>query len=82
MSATATLPLNTPVAQTAAAESKGCLLPCPHCGETDASITLNLADGESFTCLECENDFTAADVRSFIARWTRLLTWLDGMPQS
>ena len=59
---------------------RGILLPCPMCGEAQASVSLNLADGETFTCHECENDFTREDLQARIASWTRLLAWVDAMP--
>lgn len=52
-------------------------LPCPCCGEQQASITLDLTDCESFHCADCDADFSAADVRVFLQRWTQVLWWLD-----
>jgi transcription elongation factor Elf1 len=74
MSATATAPV-APIAPT-----RGVTLPCPKCGEESASITFNLADGETFVCGDCEADFTADDVRNLITKWQKVLTWVDALP--
>lgn len=60
--------------------ARGIQLPCPRCGEPDANLLLHLVDGESFTCQECDEEFTAADVRGLLARWAPVLAWLDKMP--
>ena len=60
-------------------------LPCPRCGEASANIALNLwsledSDSENLHCTECENDISLNDVRSFIDRWTAILTWIEAAP--
>ena len=65
------------IAETA---ERGQTLPCPCCGEENATITLNLADAESLVCQDCEADFTVDQVRAFIAKWGRLLAWIETMP--
>ncbi len=55
------------------------LLPCPCCGEGQATISLNLADFE-FTCMDCEATFTRDDLEAFLRKWTAVLRWLDGAP--
>jgi hypothetical protein len=58
----------------------GTQLPCPCCGEPSANIAVNLwllGDDGAFTCTECEGEFSVADVRGFIAKWTRLIGWLE-----
>jgi hypothetical protein len=66
-------------AATKGAAAKGFgALPCPCCGEAQATITLDLTDLEGFHCRNCDADFAAADVRAFIERWTRVLAWIDG----
>jgi transcription elongation factor Elf1 len=57
----------------------GLLLPCPCCGDAEAVINLRLSDAY-FTCGSCENEFTADDVRQFITKWSKVLTWVDAMP--
>jgi predicted RNA-binding Zn-ribbon protein involved in translation (DUF1610 family) len=58
-------------------------LPCPLCGEEDADISVHLANlgsGEEFMCDDCGEDFSIAEVRRFIARWTPILDWLSAIP--
>ncbi len=65
--------------------SKGILLPCPKCGEMDASIMLALAapsDETAFACQECNGEFGRADIEAIIKRWTPILKWIDTMPAS
>jgi predicted nucleic acid binding AN1-type Zn finger protein len=62
-------------------EAIGLLLPCPKCGNTEASIKLCLFDGGTFCCLECDDEFTAEDVRDFIAKWRKVLAWVDAAPR-
>jgi hypothetical protein len=65
-----------------ATTAHGILLPCPCCKEAEACVSLQLSDGEFF-CRECEETFTADDVRQFIARvrrWEKLLEWAESMP--
>jgi len=78
----ATIPIIAPTlaADTAATATRGATLPCPCCGEANATITLNLADGESLACQDCSADFSTADVRNFIAKWAPMLAWVDAMP--
>jgi hypothetical protein len=59
----------------------GTILPCIFCGEPEASINLCLSDA-SFTCRECDAEFTADDVRERFAKWQKLLAWVEQMPQS
>ena len=73
-------PATVPMPTLAETPSRGLLLPCPCCGEASATICLNLADGESLNCQDCGTDFTASDVRDFIAKWTRMLAWIETMP--
>ena len=60
----------------------GLLLPCPCCGQAEASIALELSDMQSFPCRDCDAEFTRDDVTNLIARWTRLFTWLDTVPSA
>jgi transcription elongation factor Elf1 len=65
---------------TATTTSRGLTLPCPCCGQAESSVALSLADGETFQCKECDAEFTADDVRAFIAKWSLVLAWIDTMP--
>ncbi len=77
---TATATQSAPAA--ADAPGKGMCLPCPRCGEAEASISLCLADAETFTCGECGTEFTATDLRDIMARWQKVLAWVDAMPSA
>jgi transcription elongation factor Elf1 len=72
--------LNVVAPETTPTPKRGFLLPCPCCGEEAAGISLNLGDGETFTCGECETEFTTEHIRDFIAKWTKILAWVDAMP--
>jgi hypothetical protein len=52
-------------------------LPCIVCGEAQATIHLDLTDCESFHYADCDNDFTADDVRAFLAQWQKVLAWCE-----
>lgn len=56
----------------------GCLT-CPLCGQ-DCGISLNLEDLETCTCPECSEEFTLDTVRDVIARWQRVLAWVEMCP--
>ena len=59
--------------------TRGFAAPCPHCGTADG-ITVYLDNLATFNCPQCGDDFTADDVRAFIARWQRVLDWIDQAP--
>jgi hypothetical protein len=54
-------------------------LTCPLCGQ-DCAISLNLEDLETCTCPECSEEFTLDTVRDVIARWQKVLAWVDLCP--
>jgi hypothetical protein len=54
-------------------------LPCIRCGQ-DATISLDLDDCTTFRCAECDDSFDADDVRDHMARWQRVLAWVDARP--
>lgn len=54
-------------------------LRCPLCAE-EAVIRLDLDDLEHLTCGSCDESFTLDDVRDMIARWQRVLNWIDACP--
>jgi hypothetical protein len=61
-------------------------LPCPLCGEADAAIALNLATlddtaGDNFTCKVCDVDFSIDTVRQLMARWSKVLSWIETAPR-
>lgn len=57
-------------------------LPCPHCHEEGASVSLCLSSG-TFTCLECEAEVTEAEVEEAItalAKWRKVFAWASQIP--
>jgi hypothetical protein len=64
--------------------TRGILLPCPRCGEPNASIGVNLADidaEDALTCHKCEAVFSVDDLLEIMARWPVALSWLDSIPR-
>ena len=57
-------------------------LPCPKCGaEATVSIDLdNLTAADVCKCNECDEEFGLADVRAWMARWQKVLAWIDLAP--
>ncbi len=43
-------------------------------------MRLDVHDLHTFTCTSCDAEFTADSVRSEMARWVKLLAWLDSAP--
>jgi hypothetical protein len=65
----------------AAVKAKGWgLLPCPLCGEQQASVHLDLTDLDTFHCADCDSDFSASDVKAFIEKWSKVLAWCEMAP--
>lgn len=64
--------------------AKAITLPCPMCGDVDAAIQIQLwcldAEGEQFRCNGCETEFGREQIEAIIKRWTKILTWLDAVP--
>ena len=60
--------------------SKGLQLPCPRCGAADANISVALNDPDTFTCHECDAEFSRGDIEAIMARWVKVLGWIDTMP--
>jgi hypothetical protein len=59
----------------AAKKGFGCL-PCIRCGQ-EATVRLDLDDCATFTCGECEESWTADELREHLAKWQRVLAWVD-----
>ena len=51
---------------------------CPRCAQ-EGGVQVKL-DDLSFTCAECSEDFTVADVRAMLDAWTRVLDWVELAP--
>lgn len=60
------------------------ILPCPCCGNAEAGINVRLhciaEPDEQFECAECEECFGANQIHDFIAKWTKILAWVDAAP--
>lgn len=54
-------------------------LTCIKCGEK-AAIQMDLTDGDTLFCPECNQDFTVADVEACIQGWQRLVGWMRQCP--
>jgi predicted amidophosphoribosyltransferase len=68
--------MTTPTATTPAPKRGFGDLLCCCCGK-DAALELDLSDLETVHCPECEERFALTEVRSVIARWQRVLAWVD-----
>jgi hypothetical protein len=59
---------------------RGLKLPCPCCGEREATITLDLADF-SCTCEACGDTFSAETacrkIGEALARWEAMVEWMN-----
>ena len=53
---------------------------CPRCLERNATVTLDLADGDTLHCNDCDEEFTVADVEALVESWSKLLPWLKQHP--
>jgi transcription elongation factor Elf1 len=51
-------------------------LRCISCGE-EGVIRLDLDDCATLHCTDCEAEFGLDDVRALIAKWQRVVDWLD-----
>jgi hypothetical protein len=54
---------------------------CIHCADQD-TVRVDVHDLNNFTCSSCDAEFTADDVRTELARWAKLLAWLDTAPDA
>lgn len=56
---------------------------CPCCREPNATIDMRIVGDEQFTCQDCGDDFTFADVEKFIesvSNWKIVLEWASRCP--
>ena len=54
-------------------------LTCPRC-MCEACIKLDLADGETMSCPDCNEEITVSDIESLIEGWSKILPWLRAHP--
>lgn len=52
---------------------------CLKCGEEGTSL-LNLSDGDTITCSECDAEFTVVDIKDIVGTWAKLLPWIESHP--
>lgn len=67
----------------ATTEETATTLMCPKCAVLGGIIRLDLDDAETFSCDDCDETFTADDVRDLVdaARgWERMLAWVEKCP--
>jgi len=57
---------------------------CPKCMAIDATVRLDLDDGETLTCDSCVEMFSLADVREMIdgitRAWAVMAAWVETCP--
>jgi hypothetical protein len=53
---------------------------CLKCLASDATVTLDLTDGDTLYCRSCDEEFTVADVEAAVSSWAKLLPWLRQHP--
>lgn len=66
------------MATATATATKGFTVGCLKCGET--GVRLNLEDLDTFCCPSCDDEFTLDDVREHMAKWARVVQWIDAAP--
>lgn len=52
---------------------------CPKC-LSEAAVSLDLDDGDTLRCPECDETYSVAEVEAVVASWARLLPWLKAHP--
>lgn len=52
---------------------------CPKCFE-ETSIKVNIEDGDTLECPNCEEEFSLSNVIDMIESWKGLLPWLKSHP--
>lgn len=52
---------------------------CPKC-LCEARVALDVTDGDTLRCPECEEEYAVADVEAVVASWARLLPWIRSHP--
>jgi hypothetical protein len=52
---------------------------CPKCME-ESAICVDLADGDTLTCAECDEEYSLGAVIDLVESWGRLLPWLRSHP--
>ena len=53
---------------------------CPKCLCEDATVALDISDGDTLRCRDCDEEYTLGDIEALVASWGRLLPWLRAHP--
>jgi hypothetical protein len=64
---------------TATTTTRGFSVLCLRCAEEE-TVRVDVHALHTFTCTSCDAEFSADDVRAEMARWEKLLAWLDTAP--
>jgi hypothetical protein len=46
----------------------------------EATVCLDLDDGDTLRCLSCDADYTVAEVEAVLASWAAYLPWIKTCP--
>jgi hypothetical protein len=59
----------------------GFAVTCPHCHDTDATISVDLNDLGAILCTSCDETFTAVEaceiVQAELHRWEKVVRWIE-----
>lgn len=64
-----------------ASTERGFAVTCIRCGNEDAHVSLNLVDCDTFTCSNCDEEWSLEDARQHIAGWSSLIKWIESASQ-
>jgi hypothetical protein len=71
-----------PETQPMAAKRSSFRVTCPFCGDSDATVRLNLNDLRQLECSSCDEAFTAAEAvaraQEALEAWWRVAQWIQG----
>jgi uncharacterized protein (DUF983 family) len=59
---------------------RGLTLPCPRCGQAEATFAVRLTDPSEVTCEDCEEDIAVDELRDLIRKWQPICVWLHTFP--
>lgn len=53
---------------------------CPKCLVDGSHVTVDLDDGDTLRCQDCEEQYTVAEIEAIVVSWSKLLPWLKAHP--
>jgi uncharacterized protein (DUF983 family) len=59
---------------------RGLTLPCPRCGQAEATFVVRLTDPSEVTCEDCEESIAVAELNDIIRKWIPICAWLHTFP--